>query len=101
MKAIIFGANGQDGFYLNQLLQQQGVESIGVSRHGDWVKGDVSDQDFVTSVIKEHQPDYIFHLAANSTTAHGVWLENHRTICDGSLYILEAVRQHAPQASVF
>jgi len=25
MKAIIFGANGQDGFYLSKLLEEKGI----------------------------------------------------------------------------
>lgn len=30
MNALIFGANGQDGFYLSALLNQQGVNVIGI-----------------------------------------------------------------------
>lgn len=41
---IIFGANGQDGFYLTDLLLKQGYIVIGVSRFGKTTKsGDVSD----------------------------------------------------------
>lgn len=100
-KAIIFGAGGQDGFYLTQLLQQSGVEVLPVSRKGDFIVGDVGDYAFVTNLVKTQKPDYIFHLAADSTTAHDVWLANHTTICNGSLYILESVKQYAPHARVF
>ncbi|MGC4020659.1 MAG: hypothetical protein QM734_01280 [Cyclobacteriaceae bacterium] len=31
-KAIIFGSNGQDGYYLRQLLPEKKVDLIGVSR---------------------------------------------------------------------
>ena len=71
MKAIIFGINGQDGFYLNELLIKNNYEVTGVSRSaGTWVPGDVKDFDFVSSLVKTIRPDIIFHLAANSTTRH-------------------------------
>jgi GDP-D-mannose dehydratase len=41
MKALIFGANGQDGHYLHSLCEARGIETIGVSRSGNWVRGDV------------------------------------------------------------
>jgi GDPmannose 4,6-dehydratase len=42
MKAIIFGANGQDGFYLTKLLQQKNVEVTGVSRGGHFLHTDLT-----------------------------------------------------------
>jgi GDPmannose 4,6-dehydratase len=42
MNALIFGASGQDGYYLHNLCQAKGIETIGVSRSGNWVHGDVS-----------------------------------------------------------
>lgn len=101
MKALIFGANGQDGYYLNALCQQKGLETIGVSRAGDWVRGDVAVRADVESLIKSHRPDFVFHLAANSTTRHSALFENHATICDGALNILEAVKEHCPECKVF
>ena len=101
MKAIIFGANGQDGFYLQSLLQQQGVEVIGISRNGNYLKADITKFDEMQLLVKEHQPAFIFHLAANSTTRHDVMFENHQTISTGTLNILEAVRLHSPQTKVF
>ncbi|MEZ4904858.1 MAG: GDP-mannose 4,6-dehydratase [Spirosomataceae bacterium] len=68
---------------------------------GDWVCGDVSDFTFVTKLIKENQADYIFHLAANSTTKHAALVENYQTITTGSIAILEAVRKSSPHSKVF
>ncbi len=101
MKALIWGANGQDGHYLAALLQSNNIETIKISRNGDDIKGDVSNFDFVESLIKHQQPNYIFHLAANSTTQHAALFENHETISTGTLNILEAVRLHCPPAKVF
>ena len=102
MKAIIFGINGQDGFYLNEHLLGKSYEIMGVSRSlGKWIMGDIKDFDFVETLIKAKQPDIIFHLAANSTTRHDVLFENHETISTGSLNILESVYRHCPDCKVF
>ena len=101
MKAIIFGANGQDGHYLSELCKLKAIEPIGVSRSGNWVRGDVSNYKQVEQLIKEHKPTYIFHVAAKSTTRHDALFENHETISTGTLNILEAVRIHSPTANIF
>ncbi len=101
MKAIIFGANGQDGHYLSELCKLKTIEPIGVSRCGNWVRGDVSNYKQVEQLIKEHKPTYIFHVAAKSTTRHDALFENHETISTGTLNILEAVRLHSPTAKIF
>ncbi len=101
MKAIIFGANGQDGFYLSELLKQLGVEVIAVSRKRGAEIGDVSDFSFVTNLFKKHLPDYVFHFAANSTTRHSALFDNHAAISTGTINILEAVRLHCAAARVF
>ncbi len=100
-KAIIFGVNGQDGYYLSALLEKKNIAVIGISRTGNRIIGDVSNYSFVTSLLKEHQPDFIFHLAANSTARHEALFENHETICRGSMNILEAVRLFSPNTKVF
>lgn len=99
--AIIFGAGGQDGFYLTKLLEQKGIKVIPVSRSGPFVNGDVGDYIFVKELVRSNNPDYIFHLAADSTTAHDAWLSNHTTISNGSLYILESVKEHSPASKIF
>ncbi len=102
MKAVIFGANGQDGFYLSQLLLSKKIEVIGVARtNNHWQIGDVANYTFVKELISHSQPDYIFHLAANSTTRHNVLFENHQTISTGTLNILEAVYQYSKHSKVF
>ena len=96
--AIIFGITGQDGFYLKKRLIGNNCSVIGISRSGG---GDVADRAYVENVIVHQKPDYIFHLAANSTTRHDAVFENHATIATGTLNILEAVKQHCPDCRVF
>jgi GDPmannose 4,6-dehydratase len=99
--AIIFGANGQDGFYLTELLQQQGCKVISISRSNDFLQCDITSYPAVGKLIKEYTPDFIFHLAANSTTRHDALFENHATISTGTFNLLEAVKNFSPQTKVF
>ena len=101
MKALVFGANGQDGHYLIQQLGERGIEAVGVSRSGPWRHADVARLSEVEPLIRELQPGYIFHLAARSTTRHEALFENHETISTGTLNVLESAHRHCPEARVF
>src|ERR1035437_589542 len=101
MTALIIGANGQDGFYLRQLLVAKNFNVIGISRSDNFIFIDITDFNSVKNIISQHQPKYIFHLAANSTTAHYALFDNHDTISTGTINILEAVKQVSPHTKVF
>jgi GDPmannose 4,6-dehydratase len=102
MTALIFGINGQDGYYLKLLLQKNGITVIGVSRSpGDWIVGNVSNFNFVAELIRKYKPSYIFHLAANSSTKHDLVFENFETISTGTLNILEAGYRYSPESKIF
>jgi GDPmannose 4,6-dehydratase len=101
MKALIFGANGQDGYYLEQLCRERHIEAIGISRSGNWQRGDVSDREQVEQVIKSYSPDYIFHLAASSTTKHDALYDNHESIATGTLNILESAYKYSSHSKIF
>ncbi len=101
MKAIIFGANGQDAYFLNKLLESKAIEVINVSRKNAIIIGDVSDYKFVYDLIKKHSPEYVFHLAASSSTNHSFLFENNQSISNGTINILEAVRVASPSSKVF
>lgn len=100
--ALIFGINGQDGFYLAGRLREQQIAVTGISRSpGEWIQGDVADRDFVERLIRDTRPDYVFHLAAHSKTGHELLGEHQSTIVQGSLHILESVSLYVPDARVF
>ena len=102
MNALIFGINGQDGYYLRLLLEKNGLNVTGVSRSkGDWIEGDVGNFNFVSGLIQKNKPDYIFHLAANSSTRHELLFENYETISTGTLNILEAAYRYSPGSKIF
>src|SRR5688500_3321345 len=101
MKAIIFGASGQDGYYLSAFLRQKGFEVIAVSRSHGFLQIDQGNYEQVSQLIKDHQPEFIFQLAANSTTNHDACIEYHESISMGTLYVLEAVFRYSKSTSVF
>ncbi|MGA2677996.1 MAG: GDP-mannose 4,6-dehydratase [Sedimentisphaerales bacterium] len=102
MNAIIFGAGGQDGYYLEQICRSRGIDVIGVSLWGPArIRGDIADFAVVERIIAENKPDYVFHLAASSTTRHDALFENHSAISTGTINILEAVKRHSPASKVF
>ena len=101
MRAIITGAGGQDGFYLSQLLKNKGLEIVGIARSGNHLRVDLTSLDEVTELIKSYQPEYIFHLAALSTTKHEVWLQNNEIIGKGTLNLLEAIKTTGINTRIF
>ena len=101
MKALIFGASGQDGQHLAGVCRARGIVPIAVSRSGSGTQGDVAELDQVRSLVRQHAPEYIFHLAATSTTRHEALFENHGTISTGTLNVLETARLHCPRAKIF
>jgi len=102
MRALIVGCSGQDGHYLTRLLTSARVAVVGVSRREGPTGGiDVADRKAVDELVNALRPDYVFHLAARSTTRHEALFDNHDAISTGTLNILEAVRLHAPEARVF
>jgi GDPmannose 4,6-dehydratase len=101
MRALIFGAGGQDGYYLDRLCRAKNIEAMGISRSGNWIKGDVRNLVEVESLIKRYSPHYIFNLAAISTTRHETLFANHETIATGTLNILESVYRYSPATKVF
>ncbi len=98
MIAIIFGSKGQDGYYLTNLLQAKKIEVIGISREDNI---DMSNFHAVKKIIDRYKPDYVFHLAADSTTSHQALLKNHDVITTGSINILESVKTCSPSTKVF
>ncbi len=94
--AIIWGGNGQDGFYLSKLLEKHGIRVIKLGRQEN-----IGDYAMVETYIQQYKPAFIFHFAANSTTRHSAMFENHESISTGTLNVLEAVKLHSTDTKVF
>lgn len=95
--AIITGANGQDGYYLAELLRHYNIEPVMVGR-GMY---DLSNWEDAHDLLVENRPEYIFHLAAKSTTDHAQSRENHDLLATGTLNLLQGVLAHVPECRVF
>lgn len=79
--ALITGVTGQDGSYLAELLLSKGYEVVGMVRRTSTlnfqrlehiqdrialVQGDLLDQTSLMDLIREHRPQEVFNLAAQS-----------------------------------
>jgi GDPmannose 4,6-dehydratase len=79
-KALITGVSGQDGYYLSQLLQRNGLEVHGVrrpARRNDDVpsqevrlhSAELTDVAAMTELMNAVEPDFVFHLAGITSVA--------------------------------
>ena len=119
-KAIIFGATGQDGSYLSELLLEKDYQVIAVHRRSSvdttnrlencvgnknfsLVCGDVTDSGCVYSLINSHRPDECYNLAAQSHV--GTSFEQPETTFQinaiGPLNMLEAIRTGSPSTRFY
>ena len=117
-KALITGITGQDGSYLAEFLLEKGYEVIGMIRRSSTVNfnriehiqdkvtlasGDLLDQVSLINILREHQPDEIYNLAAQSFVPAS-WKQ---PVFTGSVTglgvtrMLEAMRTAAPQARFY
>lgn len=55
----------------------------------------------VHDLVETIHPEYIFHFAAKSSVDQKFARENHDLFSNGTLNILEAVKQHSPECRVF
>ena len=103
-RALIIGAAGFVGSYLIDHIQKHCVWSIVVTKMPQetmtWQGIDICDLDIlnpaaIVRLLKEKRPDYIFHLAAQSSVAVS-WKNPGLTVdvnIKGSLNVLDAVRK--------
>jgi len=112
-KALITGATGFVGSHLaDYLLDTENVEVHGLIRPRSrtefirpdviYHEADITDYSAIATVVKEVQPGYIFHLAAQSFVPLSFKAPNTTIITNviGTLHILEAVKNECPDAIV-
>ena len=117
-KALITGITGQDGSYLAEFLLSQGYEVIGMIRRSSTVNfgriddiqdrivlahGDLLDQTSLIDIMREHKPDEIYNLAAQSFVPIS-WKQPVLTgefTAMGVTRMLEAMRNAAPDARFY
>ena len=116
--ALITGITGQDGSYLADLLLDKGYQVVGIVRRStnyrypniDHLIGrvtlayaDLIDADALGDIIRRHQPDEVYNLAAQSVPADS-WSQPIVTgeiPALGAVRMMEAVRRHQPDARFY
>ena len=116
--ALIIGITSQDGSYLADFLLEKGYRVVGtLRRNTSTVKeniehllgeivieaADLIDSESLVQVIRKHQPDEVYNIAAQSVPAdswsHPIYTGEITAL--GPVRVFEAVRQHAPKAKVY
>lgn len=119
-KALITGITGQDGSYLTEFLLNKGYEVHGIIRRSSSFNtqridhiynnhnlklhfGDMTDALALDDLIKNLQPDEIYHLAAQSHVKVSFELPRYTAEVDaiGTLNVLEAIRKHSPKSRLY
>src|SRR5215210_1794767 len=108
-RALITGITGQDGSYLAEFLLGQGYEVIGMIRRSSTVNferirhiqekitlisGDLLDEVSMINVLREHRPQEVYNLAAQSfvQTSWGQAVLTGETTALGVTRVLDAIR---------
>jgi GDPmannose 4,6-dehydratase len=118
--ALITGITGQDGSYLAEYLLGQNYDVVGLTRRtstdNTWridhlrddpdfqtVMGDLTDQTSLMHAVREAAPDEVYNLAAQSHvgTSFDQPTYTAETNALGVLRLLEAIREHAPDARFY
>ncbi|MEI7875475.1 MAG: GDP-mannose 4,6-dehydratase [Alphaproteobacteria bacterium] len=121
-RALITGITGMVGSHLAEyLLEHTDWEIVGMCRWrspldnlssiagrinaGDRVSllyGDLRDTLSIQAVVEKAKPDYVFHLAAQSfpRTSFDAPLDTMDTNIQGTVRVLDALKQHAPNSII-
>ena len=116
--ALITGITGQDGSYLAESLLDKGYDVIGMVRRSStvnyeriahiqgaiqFVNGDLLDQISLIDAIKEHNPDEVYNLAAQSfvQTSFGQPVLTGETTALSVTRILDAIRNVDPSTRFY
>ncbi len=116
--ALITGITGQDGSYLAESLLDKGYDVIGMVRRSStvnyeriahiqgaiqFVNGDLLDQMSLIDAVKQHSPDEVYNLAAQSfvQTSFGQPVLTGETTALSVTRILDAIRNVDPSTRFY
>jgi GDPmannose 4,6-dehydratase len=117
-RALITGVTGQDGSYLAEFLLGQGYEVVGMVRRSstlnferiahiqdqiELVAGDLLDEASLISVLRDHRPQEIYNLAAQSfvQTSWSQPVLTGETTALGVTRLLDAIRTVDPDVRFY
>ncbi len=96
MKTLITGINGFVGQYLKKYLLTIGYGVYGIDHHShskDTFEADIRDIDRLVNIVKEIQPDEIYHLAGIANVAYGNIGDFYNIHALGTLNLYDAVEK--------
>ncbi len=113
-RALVTGITGQDGSYLAELLLEKGYDVVGMVRRSstinferiahiqgeiEFASGDLLDEASMVEVLRQHQPDEVYNLAAQSfvQTSFSQPVLTGETTALGVTRLLNAIRQVNPE----
>lgn len=104
MKAMITGSRGFVGGYLRRELEDHGYTVVGLDIAADerTIAGDITNLQQLCEILREVQPDVVFHLAGQANVALS-WQIPQKTFeinTIGLINLMEALRQEKPNARV-
>ncbi len=116
-RALVLGSAGQDGTILCRKLTLLGYEVLGVSKYEtrssidefDHLAVSICNKNDIFHLVKNSQPDHIYHLAAYQHSSTEVTTDEECDMLQKSIdvnvlslhYILEAVRIYSDNTAVF
>lgn len=118
--ALVTGMTGQDGPYLAKYLVEKGyhvyglvkrysnpnldnIRWLGIDQDIELVTGDITDENCMNHIMQTIKPQEVYNLAAQSFVGVS-WDLNKLTTevnCMGPLNLLNAIRQHNPNARFY
>ncbi|KTD41679.1 GDP-mannose 4,6-dehydratase [Legionella parisiensis] len=117
-RALITGINGQDGFFLKELLLKKGYQVFGFARktsqssiresseplgNVQMLYGDIANEADISAAVDLSRPDEIYHLASQSRPGQS-WTQVHQTLNAngmGTIHLLEALRRLCPESRCY
>ncbi len=113
-RALITGVTGQDGSYLAEFLLERGYDVIGMVRRSstvnferiahvqdqlELVAGDLLDEGSLINILRDHRPDEVYNLAAQSfvQTSLSQPVLTGETTAIGVTRLLDAIRLVDPE----
>jgi GDPmannose 4,6-dehydratase len=112
-RALVTGGDGQDGWYLIEMLLARGYDVFAHSRdridprlHGDrvvWCKGDLTSEIFLSDLLATSAPDEIYNLASVSRPAQSWSIPIETALLNGLVphRICEFIRHDLPKCRLF
>ena len=118
-RALVLGCQGQDGALISKSLLSKNYKVIGLSRGKNYknnnlsklgisseiehLEGDITDINFVKSLLDRHSPDEVYNLAAQSSVGKSFNQPNETIegIVSGTINLLESARILGFSGSIF